>query len=63
MSGETFEKCPQCGWDVSEEILAETPDCPHGWASFDGMSVADIKAEFAAGAPDVSIDPAGEQRE
>ena len=54
---ETFFDCPRCGWAVNDGILADTPDCPHGWSSFDGMSLADIKAAFAAGCDDISIDP------
>lgn len=52
--------CEQCGWEVTDEILAETPECPHGWTSLEGMTIADIKAVFASGAPELSIDLPGE---
>jgi len=39
--------CADCGFPAGAEMLAETPDCPHGWLSLEGMPLADIKAVFA----------------
>lgn len=54
-SADPTTPCASCGWGVNDEILDETPDCPHGWQSLEGMPLADIKALFAEGAPDLSI--------
>ena len=49
--------CPHCGYPVNAEVLADAPGCPHGWVSLDGMPLADLKARFANGAPELSLDP------
>lgn len=41
-------RCEKCGWAINDEILADAPDCPHGWVSLEDMPLADIKALFAA---------------
>jgi len=51
--------CPGCGWPVNDEILSDSPKCPHGWVSLEGMAIADARALFAAGAPELSLDPSG----
>lgn len=55
-SADPTQPCEKCNWPVNAEILADTPDCPHGWLSLEGMCLADIKAAFASD-PELSIDP------
>ena len=64
-SDEPSWPCERCAWPINDAILSDTPDCPHGWLSLEGMAMADIKAMFAAGAPELSLDPvaADEPRE
>lgn len=56
-SEDPTQPCANCGWGIDAEIISETPDCPHGWQSLEGLPLADIKAMFAAGAPDLNLDP------
>lgn len=48
--------CPDCGYPVCGEILADAPNCPHGWIPLKDKTIADIKAIFAID-PELSIDP------
>ena len=56
-SADPSQPCPTCGRPVNTEILADAPACPHGWVPLDGLPLADLKAMFAKGAPDLSLDP------
>lgn len=49
--------CPSCEWPINDGIVDDTPECPHGWVSLEGMSTADLKGLFAAGCDDLSLDP------
>lgn len=50
--------CAACGSPVDDEILADAPDCPHGWVDLTTIAVADIKALFARSMPEVNLKPA-----
>lgn len=59
-SSDPSAECHYCGFPINAEIMADAGVCPHGWLSLEGMSMADIKAIFAAGAPELSLDPVAE---
>lgn len=45
--GTPINPCPMCGQHISDRILSDSPDCPHGWVNLDTLSHADVKALFA----------------
>lgn len=49
--------CVDCGYPINDEILIDTPDCPHGWVSLKDMPMADVKALFARTDNALTLDP------
>lgn len=42
---EPLNPCPRCGEHTNPHILADVPDCPHGWEAADVADLADVYAD------------------